>query len=144
MTVGVLPDADTAFGRRVRTRLNDERVVWLTTVGADGTPQPNPVWFLWREPDRVLIYNRADAHRLAHLAARPRVALHFDGNGQGGDVVVLTGVARPLPSAPAPDEDEQYLAKYRDAMTRVAGSPMEFSGQYPLAVEVRLDRVRGF
>ena len=43
----VLPDAGTPFGDRVRERLVDEQVIWLTTVGADGTPQPNPVWFLW-------------------------------------------------------------------------------------------------
>lgn len=40
-------DATTDFGRRVRERLTEESVAWLTTVGRDGTPQPNPVWFLW-------------------------------------------------------------------------------------------------
>ena len=38
----VLPDPSTTFGKRVRERLAEEIVVWLTTVGADGTPQPNP------------------------------------------------------------------------------------------------------
>src|SRR6478609_6474665 len=44
----VIPD--TEFGARVRQRLQDETLIWFTTTSADGTPQPNPVWFLW-EPD---------------------------------------------------------------------------------------------
>ena len=38
----VLPDPQSPFGARVRERLRDENVIWFTTVGADGTPQPNP------------------------------------------------------------------------------------------------------
>lgn len=71
---------DNAFGQRVRERLGTEMVIWFTTVGADGTPQPNPVWFLW-EDDGFLIYNRADANRLTHIAKRPQVSLNFDGDG---------------------------------------------------------------
>lgn len=139
-----LPQVGTPFGDRVRQRLRDERVIWLTTIGADGTPQPNPVWFLWQEPDSLLVYNRADAHRLVHVAARPRVALHFDGDGRGGDVVVLTGSAAVEPGAPLAHEHPEYLAKYVDAATRVGGSPAEFAAQYPVALRVRVDKVRGF
>jgi len=43
MAESTLPDPSTAFGERVRRLLRDERVIWITTVGKDGTPQPNPV-----------------------------------------------------------------------------------------------------
>jgi PPOX class probable F420-dependent enzyme len=64
--MSLIPDND--FGARVRTRLKDELILWLTTVGKDGTPQPNPVWFLW-EPDTesLLVYNRTDAVRLRQV-----------------------------------------------------------------------------
>jgi PPOX class probable F420-dependent enzyme len=140
----LLPDAGSEFGRRVRGRLRDEQVIWLTTCGADGTPQPNPVWFVWQEPATLLIYNRADARRLAHLRRRQRVAAHFDGNGRGGDVVVLTGKAELLPGAPGPHEQSAYAAKYHDAMIRVSGSLEAFAEAYPVAMAVRVDRVRGF
>lgn len=39
-------DLTTEYGARVARRLQDEQVIWLTTVGRDGTPQPNPVWFI--------------------------------------------------------------------------------------------------
>jgi hypothetical protein len=34
-------------GERVRRRLTGEMTIWLTTVGRDGTPQPNPVGVGW-------------------------------------------------------------------------------------------------
>ena len=89
-----LPDPSTPFGERVARRLGDERLMWLTTVDANGTPQPTPVWFLWDEATSTfLIYSRSDAKRLEHLQRNPRVGLNFDGNGSGGDIIVFTGVA---------------------------------------------------
>ncbi|MFQ5612516.1 MAG: hypothetical protein ACE5H9_10325 [Anaerolineae bacterium] len=39
-------DLSTEFGLRVARRLREERIIWLTTLRADQTPQPSPVWFL--------------------------------------------------------------------------------------------------
>ncbi len=142
MASAVLPDERTPFGERVRRRLRDEQVIWLTTVGADGTPQPNPVWFVWQEPSTVVIYNRAEANRLTHIRHRPHVALHFDGNG-GGDIVVFTGAARLLDDQPPAHEWTPYRAKYEQPMIRVSGSPERFSEGYQVAVSVEITKVRG-
>lgn len=40
MRTDALPDETTDFGRRVRERLRDERVIWLTTVGETAPPSP--------------------------------------------------------------------------------------------------------
>jgi PPOX class probable F420-dependent enzyme len=138
----LLPDPVTPFGERVRRRLREEVVIWMTTVGADGTPQPNPVWFLW-EGESILVYNRADAHRLAHVRSRPRVALNFDGNGRGGDIVVITASAQVVDGEPPPHELPAYVAKYGGRMTRVAGTLEEFSRRYPVPLRARELRVRG-
>src|SRR3954451_7916261 len=60
MMATILPDPATPFGERVAQRLREEVVIWLTTTGADGTPQPAPVWFLW-EGETFLIYTLANA-----------------------------------------------------------------------------------
>ncbi|MDT4938209.1 MAG: hypothetical protein QOG80_1880 [Pseudonocardiales bacterium] len=138
-----LPDPATPFGDRVRRRLTDERLIWLTTVGKDGTPQPNPVWFVWEGADTLLVYNRPDANRLIHLRRSDRLALHFDGDGNGGNVLVLTGVAQVV-AAPPPHENPEYLAKYRDSMTRVSGSPEGFSLAYPVPLRASVENIRGF
>lgn len=107
----MLPDPETEFGARVARRLRVEPLAWLTTVDGGGRPQPAPVWFLWDEPDgSVLVYSDGKAKRLAHLRSNPRVALHFDGDGQGGDIVVLTGEMRPSPDDPPADRNAEYLA----------------------------------
>ena len=139
---GVLPDLSTPFGKQVHTRLTTELVIWLTTVGKDGTPQPNPVWFLL-DNDSLLIYNRPDANRLTHVKQRPQVALNLDGNGKGGDIVVITGTARLIDDVPPCDQLPAYLEKYREHMTRVAGSPENFGKAYPAAMRIEIAKVRG-
>lgn len=97
----VLPSPQKPFGERVARRLRDEPVIWLTTTGADGTPQPNPVWFYWDEESQsILIYSLSNAARLGHIDRNPRVSLNFDGNGKGGDIIVLTGTVRLSPEDP--------------------------------------------
>ncbi|GAA1523012.1 TIGR03667 family PPOX class F420-dependent oxidoreductase [Actinomadura kijaniata] len=137
----------TDLGRRAHRRLRTEPVVWLTTVGRDGTPQPNPVWFVWEddaEGGAVLTYTQADAHRLAHIRRSPRVSLHFDSNGQGGDIVVLTGHAQILTDHPAASEHPPYLDKYREGIARLSGTPEAFAARYSVPVRIRPTKLRGF
>ena len=140
--MSVIPDSE--FGSRVRSRLRAEKVVWLTTTGADGTPQPNPVWFLWDEAgDAVLVYNANDANRLDHVAVRPHVSLNFDGNGKGGNIVVLAGVAEQALDVPSADQHEGYLAKYSADVQRVGGDPAGFAKRYSVPLRIRITKVRG-
>lgn len=143
MNDAVLPDSTTPFGQRVRQRLRDEKVIWLTTVGADGTPQPNPVWFLW-DDSGLLVYNRPDAYRLRHIRHRNLVAAHFDGDGRGSDIVVFRGEARLDDDAPAPHQHSSYLDKYAAGMRRVSDSPEAFSADYSVPVRIEITGVRGF
>lgn len=143
MTTDALPDASTSFGRRVRDRLRDEVVVWLTTVGADGTPRPNPVWFVWTGDD-VLLYSHHAARRLAAIRERPRVSLHFNSDATGEDVIVMAGDAEIDEALPSADASPEYLAKYGESMARVSGSTEQFAQTYSAPVRVRISRVRGY
>jgi PPOX class probable F420-dependent enzyme len=143
MTEDVFPDPATPFGQRVQRRLRDEKVIWLTTVAADGTPQPNPVWFLV-DSTTVLVYNRPDARRLAHIRRHPRVTLNLDGDGRGGDIIVLSGRAEVVADHPLPHEFPPYVDKYREAAERISGNVEDFSAAYSVALRITVDRVRGF
>lgn len=142
--VSVLPDPASPFGRRVRDRFRNEEVIWLTTVGRDGTPQPNPVWFIWPTEDEILTFNMPTAHRLAHIAKRPAVSLHFNSAEDGNDVVVARGIAERVDDEPPPHESPAYLAKYRAAMLEISGSLEEFASAYSVPVRVRMTRIRGY
>ncbi|NNF09938.1 MAG: TIGR03667 family PPOX class F420-dependent oxidoreductase, partial [Acidimicrobiia bacterium] len=102
---------DTPFGERVRRRLEAEVVGWLTTVDKDGTPRPSPIWFLW-EGDSMLIYSKDGTSRTHNLERNPACAFNFDGNGTGGDIIVLEGSAVVSEDPPSTDVAD-YQAKYR-------------------------------
>src|SRR5512136_282602 len=93
-------DLTTDFGQRVARRLREERIIWLITVDSHGVPQPNPIWFWW-DGETILMYSLPDTAKLRNIAAHPPVTLHFDGDGRGGDIVVITGEARLDPAAPS-------------------------------------------
>ena len=139
-----LPDPSTAFGERVARRLREERLIWFTTVDVKGTPQPTPVWFLWDENNStILIYSRADAKRLAHLRQNPRIALNFDGNGTGGDIIVITGEAQVSTNDPPADQLPNYEEKYRDFIARRYETAEKFAAVYPVALRIRPIAIRG-
>ena len=75
-------DFSTKLGKRVREQLRSERVVWLTTVSRDGTPQPRPVWFFW-DGQSVVIYSEPDTYKVRHIRRNPRVSLHFNTRRRG-------------------------------------------------------------
>ena len=139
-----LPDLSTPFGERVARRLRDERLVWLTTVDANGMPQPTPVWFLWDEATSTfLIYSRSDAKRLEHIKRNSRVALNFDGNGSGGDIIVFTGVAEVSTADPPADQLPAYVENYRDFIARRYDTPEKFASIYSVALRMKPRRIRG-
>lgn len=135
-------DTTTEFGRRVMRRLEEEQVIWLTTVDASNTPQPRPVWFLW-EGETILIYSQPDAAKVRHIQHNSRVALHFDGNGRGGDIIVFIGTARIADEAPAGNENADYLDKYGPGIERLGSTPGSFARDYSVPIRVEPVKVRG-
>ncbi len=139
-----LPDPSTPFGERVARRLREELIIWLTTIDLKGTPQPNPVWFLWDEAtSSFLVYNRPYAKRLAHIQHNSRVSLNLDGNGRGGDIIVFTGEARLTTGELPPNEQTLYLEKYRARIAAIGSTPERFAAGYPVTLRVYPSVVRG-
>jgi PPOX class probable F420-dependent enzyme len=135
-------DESTDFGGRAARRLREETVVWLTTVTPAGAPVPSPVWFWWMEPDAVLMFSRARTPRTRNIEANPRVALHFDGNGKGGDIVVLSGRAE-IDRSPETGAVAAYVEKYEANFARIGVTTEQFFERYPIGVRIALTRLRG-
>jgi PPOX class probable F420-dependent enzyme len=136
-------DTDTPFGQRAQRRLQEEKVAWLITTSEDGTPQPIPVWFLWDGPSSFLLYSKPGTAKLRNLAERPRVALHLDGNGEGGDIVVVLGAAAVTQDPPA-HEHPAYVEKYAGFIERNSWTPESFAADYSVPVRIEATRLRGF
>ncbi|MFD0366000.1 TIGR03667 family PPOX class F420-dependent oxidoreductase [Nocardia sp. GCM10030253] len=136
-------DTSTEFGAKVAARLDSEQVIWLTTVGASGTPQPNPVWFRW-DGEEFLFFSQADKPKLRNIARNPRVSLNLNATETGGNVVILTGTARIDESGATTAEIAAYTEKYARGLVDIAMTDEEFYAEYSVAVRVKPDRLRGF
>ena len=141
--MSVLPDPESDVGARVRERLGTEEVIWLTIVSPSGTPQPNPVWFVFeRESESLLIYNDNKARRLAYIDAHPAVAAHFNTDAEGEDVIVFTGRLERAPDAPGPDQNEAYVEKYAAPIERIGFDSATFAERYSVPMRLHIDKVR--
>jgi PPOX class probable F420-dependent enzyme len=128
------------YSPQVERRLRDEQIIWLTTVRADGTPEPNPVWFYW-DGSSFLIYGKRDSHKLNHIARNPRVALNLNLDEHGGNVAIFTGEAR-IESTTDP-LDSTYLAKYRTGIQQIGLTPDTFARDYGVRIRVTPTSARG-
>jgi PPOX class probable F420-dependent enzyme len=135
-------DATTEFGERASRRLREERLAWLTTVSPKGTPQPVLVWFLWDGDASILLYSRPEKPKLRNIAESPRVSLHLDGNGRGGDAVVCLGEAAVSDDPPA-HEIAEYVDKYDELIERNRWTPESFAADYSVPIRIAISRIRG-
>ena len=135
-------DHSTEFGSRVHDRLNYERIAWLTTVDANGRPQPVPIWFFW-DGDTVLIYSQPDQFKVRNIARSPLVSLHFDSNARGGDVVVFAATAEIDESMPKAIDHQAFLEKYHTGLLSIGMTNEAFSETYNVPIVLTLDKVRG-
>ncbi|MFC0625624.1 TIGR03667 family PPOX class F420-dependent oxidoreductase [Kribbella deserti] len=136
-------DTDTEFGGRVRTRLTDELVVWLTTVGKSGTPQPNPVWFYFNG-EEILIFSQAGKPKVHNVRHSELVSVHFNATEYGGDVVVFTGTAKIDESGPTEEERTAYNKKYAEGLASLNMTAAKFHEEYPVLIRITPIKVRGF
>ena len=136
-------DERTDLGALVARHLREDRVVWLTTVTPAGAPVPSPVWFWWDGVDTVYVFSLPDTPRTRNIESNGKVSLNFAGDGQGGDIVILSGVASLEPDDAPAHELEGYARKYEWGFDRLRISPEQFSARYSMPVRIRLTKVRG-
>jgi len=134
-------DLTTKLGGQAAKRLQEDDVIWLTTVSRDGTPQPNPVWFYW-DGKSILIYAQPTSHKLKNISRNPRVSVNFQADDEGGDVVVITGNAS-IDKKPPP-HDPRYIEKYRAHIPRIGLTPKSFAASYSTQIRVSPANLRGF
>jgi PPOX class probable F420-dependent enzyme, Rv3369 family len=124
----------------VAERLNNEKVIWLTTVGSDGTPQPNPVWFYWNGSS-FIIYTPPSSSKLKNIARNPKVSLNFEGAEiLGGDVIVFTGEASV--NHHCNKADQGYTNKYIADAAKWGRTPEDLIAEYSVEIRIMLSKIR--
>jgi PPOX class probable F420-dependent enzyme len=135
-----LLETTTASGKRAQRRLEKEIVIWLATVGADGSPHAVPVWFWW-DGASFLIYS-VPGQKVKDIEANPKVALHLNTTPDGGDVFRVDGSAKRLRRQPPAYKVPGYIRKYAGLIKSYAWKPEGFSRDYHVALRVMPARFR--
>ena len=138
----MLFDPTTEAGARIQKRLQNDNIILMTTVAADGTPQPNPVWFIW-DCESFLFYSQPNARRLKNIARNPRVSLNLEAGAWGDDVVVITGEARLDPAAPLWHQFPGVAEKYQEGAEMLGQTLEQLASAYTVAYRVYPQRIRG-
>lgn len=137
-------DLTSKFGRAVKEHLNNQYVIWLTTVDSHLTPQPRPVWFIWEE-DSFLIFSQAKAYKVKHILKNPKVALHFNTDETGDEhVIIFLGAASIDTNCPPAHQVPAYFEKYKSGIADLNMAPEEFSREYSIAIRIMPTEMRGW
>ena len=137
-------DTTTEFGAKTARRVEQEKLAWLTTVDSNGTPQPNPVWFLW-DDGSFLIFSRPNQAKLANIARSGRASVNLEATEDEEQITIFTGTAEIVDYDALPKEVfDRYAAKYADGMERINLPRPEYEKAYTAAIRFTPAKVRGW
>jgi PPOX class probable F420-dependent enzyme len=122
----------------VARRLQEEEIIWFTTVSPKGIPTPNPVWFYW-DGECILVNSEPTSFRVRNIQANPHVALTLQGvDGLGNNVVIINGEAQlKFNNQRIPDE---YWAKFEKLLQN--DTPGGMTAAYNVEIRVKPTRIR--
>lgn len=126
----------------ISRRLEDERIIWMTTVTSEGQPQSAPVWYVWNG-EEVRVWS-LDGHRVANLEANPQVNLHLNDDGRGDNVVILEGTATIDHGIGPASSDPAYVSRYQSFVDGYGWTWGWFDANYPVPLRISLSRVRAW
>jgi PPOX class probable F420-dependent enzyme len=90
-----------------------------------------------------LVYSRPGNHKLSHIARNAKVSLNLDGDGFGGDIVVIIGEAAIDDTAPPAHQVPAYVEKYDWGFQRIGMTAEQFGRAYSVAIRITPTKLRG-
>jgi PPOX class probable F420-dependent enzyme len=132
-----LLDLTRSDDRHTSSRLSTEPIIWLGTVRPNGWPHNVPVWFTWDDP-MMLIFSMPSTAKARDVRRAPGVSLALDSAGNGQDVVLAEGHARPAdPTDPQVGRlAEPFREKYAPSLGSVSFDQWRSTFSLPLLVQV--------
>ena len=118
---------------RVLPMLDDERVVWLSTVRPDGTPHLVPTWFLW-DGTAITVFSKPDAVKARNLRANPRLMVAVGDPEDDFSVGLIEAEATTIEGdAMVPDA---FFAKYAAELGPGRLDPQTFRALYTESIRI--------
>jgi len=123
------------------TRIDKAYFLWLTTVRADGMPQPTPIWFVY-ENGTILLYSKPDAQKVKNIRQNPKVALNFGEDHEGEEFFVIMGEATIDETAPRSIDHPAYQTKYGEGIIRIDFTPESLAQTFSLPIRITPTQIR--
>jgi PPOX class probable F420-dependent enzyme len=137
-------DTSTEFGAKTARRVVEDKLAWLTTVDSTGTPQPNPVWFLW-DDGSFIIFSKPNQAKLKNIARSERVSFNFEATEDEEQITIFTGKAEHVDRATIAQELlDRYAEKYRQGMININLPLPEYEAAYTEIIRFTPEKLRGW
>jgi PPOX class probable F420-dependent enzyme len=121
-------------------RLDQELILWLTTVRPNGQPQTLPVWFVVDGND-LLVWS-IEGTRIKNLTGNPLVSAHVSDNGTGGNILSIEGEAAIEANRGPASQHPGYVKRYQRRMDRSRWSWDWFDTVYKVPIRIIPRKVR--
>lgn len=122
-------------------RIDKAYFLWLTTVRADGMPQPTPIWFVY-ENGTILLYSKPDAQKVKNIRQNSKVALSFGEDHEGEEFFVIMGEAAVDETAPRSIDHPAYQTKYGEGIIRIDFTPESLAQTFSLPIRITPTQIR--
>jgi len=143
-TVAFEIDTSTTFGADVIKRLENQQLAWLTTVDSNGTPQPNPVWFIW-DDGVIFIFRKPNQAKLNNIQRSGRVAVNLEATADEEHITIFTGQAEIIDRADLPDGIlDRYAERYAQGMKGIQLTRAEYEAAYTIPIRFTPAKLRGW
>ena len=129
-----LMDTSLATARILRF-LEQEPVVWLSTVRPDGDPHLVPIWFWW-DGEALLVFSKPNAQKVRNLRANPSVMLALGDAEDDFDIGLVEGRAELLDRPTEKVLPAAHLAKYADQLAAIGLTPTEYAATYSQVIRI--------
>jgi PPOX class probable F420-dependent enzyme len=136
-------DTTTLAGTRILRFLEQEPVVWLSTVRPNGAPHIVPIWFWW-DGEALLVFTKPDAQKVRNLRDRPSVMLALGDAADDFDVGLIEGHAELLDRTTAEVLPPTHLAKYAAQLSNLGLSAADYAATYSQVIRIVPDRPLGW
>jgi PPOX class probable F420-dependent enzyme len=120
---------------RIQRFLEEEPIVWLSTVRPDGTPHVVPVWFWW-DGEALLVFSKPNAQKVRNLEAGSSVMLGIGDADEDFDIGLFEGRAEILDRPTAEVLPAGHLAKYATQMHGIGLDAAEYIDTYSLVIRI--------
>ncbi|MFL5675161.1 MAG: pyridoxamine 5'-phosphate oxidase family protein [Chloroflexota bacterium] len=127
-------DTPLATARIVRF-LEQEPVVWLSTVRTDGRPHLVPTWFWW-DGESLLVFSKPDAVKVRNLRANPSVMLALGEAEDDFDIGLVEADAELLDRPTKNVLPVAHLEKYTAQLASLGLTAAEYAETYSQVIRI--------